>query len=62
MKPICSYGSDEDVNAMIVQWFQQQPRMLFVEGIHWLVLKWEAFINTQGDYFSQPLLLHPEQP
>jgi hypothetical protein len=34
MKPIFSYGSDEDVKAMAIQWFQQQPRVLFVEEIH----------------------------
>lgn len=60
-KPICSYESDEDVRAMAVQWFQQQPRVLSVEGIHWLVWKWNTCLNTHGDYFPQPLLLHPEQ-
>jgi hypothetical protein len=30
------FRSDEDVKAIVVQWFQQQPREFFVEGIHWL--------------------------
>jgi hypothetical protein len=40
---------DEDERAVVVQWFQQQPREFFVEGIHWLVHQWNACFNTHGD-------------
>jgi hypothetical protein len=30
------FGSDEEIKAMVVQWFQQQHTEFFAEGIHWL--------------------------
>jgi hypothetical protein len=35
-------GSDEDIKATVLQWFQQQPKEFSVEGIHWLVHQWDA--------------------
>jgi hypothetical protein len=37
--------------AVVVQWFQQQHREYFVEGIHWLVRQWYACLNAYGDCF-----------
>jgi hypothetical protein len=41
---------DEDVKAMVVQWFQQQVREFFVVVIHWLVLQLDICLNAHGDY------------
>jgi hypothetical protein len=52
------FRSDEDIKAMVMQWFQQQAREFFVEGIHWLVYQtrhvpqcpWKLFLmaSTQS--------------
>jgi hypothetical protein len=50
------FGSDEDVKAALVQWFQQQPRELCAEWICGLVLQWDACLSVHGtvsnDFFS----------
>jgi hypothetical protein len=45
------FGSDEDMKTTLVQWFQQQPKELYVEGIHLLVHLWNACL-THGDCFN----------
>jgi phage terminase large subunit-like protein len=45
------FESDKDVKTVVKQWFQQQPREFFVEGIHRLVHQWDACLITHGDYF-----------
>jgi hypothetical protein len=38
--------------VLVVQWFQQQPREFFAEGIQRLVHQWDAYLNNaHGDYF-----------
>jgi hypothetical protein len=37
MKLICRFGSDEEVKAAAVQWFQKQPREFSAESIHRLL-------------------------
>jgi hypothetical protein len=37
-------GSDKDVMTVILEWFQQQPREFFTEGIHQLVCQWDAWL------------------
>jgi hypothetical protein len=32
---------------MVTQWFQKHPRKFFVEGTHWLVHQWDAWLSTQ---------------
>jgi hypothetical protein len=38
------------MNVTTVQWFQQQHRHYFAEGISWLVCQWDACRNARGDY------------
>jgi hypothetical protein len=35
----------------MVQWFQQQPREFYVDGIYCLVCQWDACLNAHGSYF-----------
>jgi hypothetical protein len=42
---------DEDVKAVLVQWFKQQITEFSVEGSHWLMRRWDACLNAHGDYF-----------
>jgi hypothetical protein len=46
------FWSDEDNKAMVVQWFQQQPREFFVVGILRLVHQWDACLSAHRDYFN----------
>jgi hypothetical protein len=41
---------DEDVKAVVVKWFQHQPRMYFEEEIHQLLHQWDACLSTHKDY------------
>jgi hypothetical protein len=45
------FGPGKDIKAAVVQWFQQQPREFFIEGIHWLVRQYEACLSVHGDNF-----------
>jgi hypothetical protein len=47
----CRFRSDKDVKTTVVQWFQQQPKELFVEVIHRLVCEWDACFSAHGDIF-----------
>jgi hypothetical protein len=42
----CMFGSDEDIKAVVIQWFQQQPMESFVEQLHWLTHQWDDCLNT----------------
>jgi hypothetical protein len=42
---------DEDVKTTVIQWFQQQPKEFFAEGIHQLVQKWDTCPNNHSDCF-----------
>jgi hypothetical protein len=44
-------GSDEDLQDVAVQWFQQQLKQFFAETIHQLVCQWDAYLKAHGDYF-----------
>jgi histone-lysine N-methyltransferase SETMAR len=44
------FRSGEDIKAVVVQWFQQQPRE-FLDGIHQLMCQWDACLNAHEDYF-----------
>jgi hypothetical protein len=33
----CRYGLGEDIKAVVVQWFQQQPKEFIAKGIHWVL-------------------------
>jgi histone-lysine N-methyltransferase SETMAR len=44
------FGLEEDIKAVVVQWFQQQPGEFFAEGFHQLVHQWDACIRNHGDY------------
>lgn len=52
------FQSDEDVKAIVVQWFQQQPREFFAEGIN---QQMRQCLSGRGDCFEQLLVLCPEQ-
>jgi len=39
---------ERDIKATVVQWLQQQPRVLFAEGIHQLVCQRDACITACG--------------
>jgi hypothetical protein len=54
----CEFQSDEDVKAVVVQWFQQQPREFFAEGIN---QQMPQRLSDCGDCFERHLLLCPEQ-
>jgi hypothetical protein len=41
----------ENIKPVVLQWFQQQPREFFAEGIHHLVLHSATCHSTLGDYF-----------
>jgi hypothetical protein len=43
---------NEDVKAVVVQWFQQQPREFFVEGIRRLMHQLDACLSTHGYFFN----------
>jgi hypothetical protein len=48
----CRFELEENIKAMVLQWFQQQQlREFFVEGIHQLVCKWVACPYPHGEYF-----------
>jgi hypothetical protein len=48
------FRSDEDVKAMVVQWFQQQLVEFFAEGsIDW-------YLNAHGDFCTTPSNTIPE--
>jgi hypothetical protein len=37
--------------ALVVQWFQQQPREFFMKGILQLVRQWDVDLSAHGDCF-----------
>jgi hypothetical protein len=47
MKTIHAFGW-----IRVVQWFQQQPKEFFAEGICWLLLPWDTFLSAYGDCFN----------
>jgi len=51
------FRSCEDVKTVVLQWFQQQPRKFFIEGIHWLVSQWDACLSIHVKLLLWPLLL-----
>jgi hypothetical protein len=52
MKSIRRLGLGEYFTASVAQWFQQQPRQVFANGIHRLLLQWNAGLIAYGDYFN----------
>jgi hypothetical protein len=46
------FGLDEDIRAVLVQWYQQQPKEFFADGIHHLVLLWVACPSPMVATFS----------
>jgi hypothetical protein len=47
----CKFRLDEGVKAVVMQWFQQQPRESFVEEIYQLLHQWNTCLHTHGDCF-----------
>lgn len=43
--------------AVVVQWFQQQPRDFCALRTYWLMLNWNSCLSICGDYFQHPPLL-----
>jgi hypothetical protein len=37
--------------AVVLQWFQQQPRKFIARGIYLLVYQWDTYLGIHGDYF-----------
>jgi hypothetical protein len=45
--------------AVVVQWFQQQPREVITDGIHQLAHQWDDYFSMHGTivnsmYFNKP--------
>jgi hypothetical protein len=50
---------EEDVKAMLMQWFQQQITEFFVEGIYWVMsvgCLWAVFASMYSFCLSNPQL------
>jgi hypothetical protein len=52
-----NFESEKHLKDAEVPWIQQQPRELFVEGIHQLVQQWVDRLNV----LSSITLTHPEK-
>jgi hypothetical protein len=52
IKPVCMRAllkkANEDVEAVVVQWFLEQPRIFFMKEIH----QWDACFNIHGGCFD----------
>jgi hypothetical protein len=44
--------SENSVWETEVPWFKQQPKELFVDGIHWPVHEWDCCACVIGDFFK----------
>jgi transposase len=43
--------SDDEVKQAVTSWIKQRTPDFFIEGMRKLVLRWEKYIERQGDYF-----------
>lgn len=44
----------DNVQEAVVQWFRQQGREFFADGIQWHVHQWDSYLNACGN-FLQPV-------
>jgi len=45
-----SFGCDEEVIHAINDWFEQQVKQFFVDGVNSLARRWEKRVVLEGDY------------
>jgi len=45
--------SDDEVKQAVTSWIKQRTPEFFIDGMPKLVLRWEKYIERQGDYVEK---------
>jgi hypothetical protein len=47
------FTSDAEVKQAVASWIKQRTPEFLIDGMHKLVLRWEKYIERQGDYVKK---------
>lgn len=63
-KPLkgCTSVLDDSVQEAVIQWFRQQPKEFFADGIHQHVHEWDSSLNANGDFSNSCNTFTHDQP